>query len=186
MSNSAESASEDFLNVADVLDRMARLHDDVPLKADEAAVYLRVHPSSLERWRKNGTGPKYIQGGGRGAKGTNQKVSYRMGELRAWQRRHEVGSSMDAAIFRGQALVAKDDVFQKVPFWNSNGIIIGRVYDDAPERYIKNRELFEIEWLSSGEALSRDWLDSESHKKLAQACKRALKSELYNLDVQPD
>ena len=167
----------------DVLDRIARLHDDVTLTADEAALYLRVHRSSLERWRKNGSGPKYIQGGGLGAKGTNQRVTYRMGELRAWRSRHEVASSMEAAIFRGQALVSQEDVFQKVPFWNANRIIAGRIFDDTPESYIKNRELFEIEWLSSAEAISREWSVSESRKKLLGACKKVLKSELYNLDI---
>ena len=43
----------------------------------ETADLLRVQPSTLERWRREGTGPTYVRLGGR-------VVRYRQADLDAW------------------------------------------------------------------------------------------------------
>ena len=53
--------------------------------------------------RRDGTGPLYIQAGGKGAFGTNQKCLYEVSDLLAWQRKNKVASSMQAAVRKGQA-----------------------------------------------------------------------------------
>jgi len=44
----------------------------------EAAAYLRLRPNTLARWRCDGTGPRFIGGGGRG-----RRVTYRRADLDA-------------------------------------------------------------------------------------------------------
>ena len=45
----------------------------------EAAAYLRRSPTTLERWRRDGTGPRYMGGGGHG-----KTVHYRWSDLDRW------------------------------------------------------------------------------------------------------
>ncbi len=87
----------------DLLDRLHRLPDTCFLTTSEAAVFLRSSVTSLERMRRDGTGPLYIQAGGKGAFGTNQKCLYEVSDLLAWQRKNKVASSMQAAVRKGQA-----------------------------------------------------------------------------------
>jgi hypothetical protein len=86
----------------DLLDRLHRLPDTCFLTTTEAAVFLRSSVSSLERMRRDGSGPPYAQDGGKGARGTNQKCFYEKSDLLAWQRKNKVASSMQAAVRKGQ------------------------------------------------------------------------------------
>jgi hypothetical protein len=72
------------------------------LTSREAGAFLRVSQSTLERWRRDGSGPEYIQGGSKGARGTNQAVRYRKQALLDWEAAHTVKSSREAAIRKGQ------------------------------------------------------------------------------------
>lgn len=72
------------------------------LTPKEAGAYLRVSQSTLERWRRDGSGPEYIQGGGLGARGTNQAIRYRKQALLEWEAAHAVKSSHQAALRKGQ------------------------------------------------------------------------------------
>lgn len=87
----------------DLLDRLHRLPDTCFLTTSEAAAFLRSSVTTLERMRRDGTGPLYSQAGGKGAYGTNQKCLYEISELLAWQRKNKVASSMQAAVRKGQA-----------------------------------------------------------------------------------
>jgi hypothetical protein len=87
----------------DLLDRLHRLPDTCFLTTSEAAVFLRSSVSSLERMRRDGTGPLYTQDGGKGARGINQKCFYEKSDLLAWQRKNKVASSMQAAVRKGHA-----------------------------------------------------------------------------------
>lgn len=53
-------------------------------------------------WRRDGSGPEHIQGGGQGARGTNQAIRYRKQALLDWETVHTVRSSREAAIRKGQ------------------------------------------------------------------------------------
>ena len=55
----------------------------------EAAAKLRIHPSTLARWRLEGTGPKYVRLGGR--------LMYRESAIEQWITAHTVTPGEDAA-----------------------------------------------------------------------------------------
>jgi hypothetical protein len=63
------------LGVLAVLDALYRLPDEVALTTDEAAIFLRMSRSTLERLRRSDDGPVYTQGGAVGARGINRKRS---------------------------------------------------------------------------------------------------------------
>jgi len=86
-------------------DRIANLSDDVMLTTKEAALFLRVSVRSMERMRSAthaGKGPDYHQAAVPGMKGFNQSVRYRLGDLRAWLAENRQGSTLEAAIRKGQ------------------------------------------------------------------------------------
>jgi hypothetical protein len=87
----------------DLLERLHRLPDACLLTTSEAAAFLRSSVTALERMRRDGAGPVYVQAGAKGARGTNQKCLYEKADLLAWQRERKVASSMQAAIRKGQA-----------------------------------------------------------------------------------
>jgi hypothetical protein len=87
---------------ADLINFIEALAASAKLTPSEAAAYLRVSASTLERWRRDGAGPEYIQGGGQGARGTNQAIRYRKQALLDWESAHTVRSSREAAIRKGQ------------------------------------------------------------------------------------
>lgn len=57
----------------------------------EAAAYLRLSPRTLERFRVEGTGPKFLKAGG----GKRARVLYDPVELRAWLARYAYGSTSE-------------------------------------------------------------------------------------------
>jgi|APMI01.1.fsa_nt_gi hypothetical protein len=86
-------------------DRIAKLSDEVMLTTKEAALFLRVSVRSMERMRSAtyaGTGPDYHQAAMPGMRGLNQSVRYRLGDLRAWLAENRLGSTLEAAIRKGQ------------------------------------------------------------------------------------
>jgi hypothetical protein len=85
-----------------VLERLARLPDSTLLTSSEAAFLLRISLSTLERKRRDGSGPVYSQSGEIGAKGSNQKCVYIKADLDAYVQAGRVTSSMEAAVRKGQ------------------------------------------------------------------------------------
>lgn len=93
------------INDLEAADRISRMSDDVMLTPSEAATYLRVSHRTLERMRAsgfNGYGPVYHQAAVPGAVGVNQKIGYRLGDLRNWRNDNTVSSSIEAAVKKGQ------------------------------------------------------------------------------------
>jgi hypothetical protein len=87
---------------AELLHFIEALAPSAKLTSKEACAFLRVSQTTLERWRVNGSGPEYIQGGGMGARGTNQAIRYRKQALLDWEAAHTVKSSHQAAMRKGQ------------------------------------------------------------------------------------
>ena len=86
-------------------DRISRLSDDVLLTVnDEAAIFLRLSVSTLAKLRRqrSALGPPYVQRCPKGARGWNQVVRYRLGDLRAWRTANTVVSTHHAAKITGQ------------------------------------------------------------------------------------
>lgn len=87
---------------AELINFVESLMPSAKLTSKEAGAYLRVSQATLERWRRDGSGPEYIQSGGKGARGTNQAIRYRKQALLDWELAHTVKSSREAAIRKGQ------------------------------------------------------------------------------------
>lgn len=70
---------------------MSTSSSDELMVAKAAARYLRVSPRTLERWRVNGTGPRYRKLG----PGKRAKVVYLLSDLEAWLAKHAYSSTSE-------------------------------------------------------------------------------------------
>ncbi len=167
-----------------ILDALNRLPDSAALTPDEAAVMLRLSPSTLERMRRDDSGPAYVQGGGRGAKGTNQKCAYVKADLLGWQQENRVSNSMAAAMRRGQAYMPYVDPTPKRSFFDlvtkrafyidSNGLVAGALDDTEIDVFISRLGRWRIDWLNPIAAAGRVWSDRDGFKEYAEGVKVAL------------
>lgn len=145
----------------------------------EAAVFLRSSVSALESMRAKGTGPTYIQGGGRGAIGSNQKCLYEKADLLVWQRENKVTSTVEAAIRKGQLFISIEDLARVEAFWiDAHGQIVGMVEAAPVAIVIERLGLFDIEWLPVADAVARLWNDLANHRGLAALVSDILRREL--------
>jgi hypothetical protein len=179
MNLTSQTSSQELLAHLDVLARLHQLPDAVALTTSEAAVFLRSSVSALEAMRAKGTGPVYIQGGGRGSSGSNQKCLYEKTDLLAWQRANKVNSTVEAAVRKGQLFTALADIAAVEAFWiDAHGQIVGMV-EQAPTRLVIERlGLYDIEWLSVSDAAAKAWSDLESQRALVGAMSDILAREL--------
>ena len=152
----------------DVLERLARLPDDVALNTAEAAVFLRTSVTTLERYRRSGEGPVYSQGGGAGAKGTNQKCLYVKADLKAWVASNRVSSSLEAAVRRGQMYSTAADLAEPVAFWrNPKGQLAGMVEETSANLFFARLGLWGIEWISPRDAMADNWESALAQRAFA-------------------
>jgi len=166
----------------DILERLHRLPDAVALTTSEAAIFLRSSVSALESMRAKGTGPVYIQGGGRGASGSNQKCLYEKADLLAWQRANKVASTVEAAVRKGQLFATLADLACAEAFWiDHHGHVMGMVEMASVATVIERLGLYDIEWLLVSEAAARTWSDLADHRKLANAVTDILRREIAHV-----
>lgn len=176
--NSQTSLQEPLAHL-DVLARLHQLPDAVALTTSEAAIFLRSSVSALESMRAKGTGPVYIQGGGRGASGSNQKCLYEKADLLAWQRANKVASTVEAAVRKGQLFATLADLAYAEAFWiDHHGHVMGMVEMASVATVIERLGLYDIEWLPVSEAAARTWSDLAGHRKIANAASDILRREI--------
>lgn len=160
------------------LEILARLPNDVVLTSAEAAVFLRLSLSTLERMRRDGSGPIYVQGGKAGARGTNQKCLYKKQALIDWLQANEVASSMVAAVRKGQTFVALQDILVAVPVWRDpNGLVAGLVEKTPVDVCVERLGVWEIEWMPASEAACETWSSLGDHAGFADQIQQVLKRE---------
>lgn len=150
-----------------MLAALHRLPDSVLLTTDEAAIFFRLSRPTLERMRRDDTGPVYSQGGGKRSRGVNQNCFYQKEDLLSYQLSQRVPNTMAAAVRRGQAFLAYVDptprrsVYElttKRPFYLIGGGIIERCVDHVEIDTVVDRlGSWEIDWLSPIAACSRSW-----------------------------
>lgn len=166
----------------DILERLHRLPDAVALTTSEAAIFLRSSVSALESMRAKGTGPAYIQGGGRGASGSNQKCLYEKADLLAWMRSNKVTSTVEAAVRKGQLFATLADLARGEAFWiDHHGQVAGMVEATPVHTVIERLGLYDIEWLPLSDAAARTWSDLSDHRKTADAVSDILRRELNRI-----
>lgn len=163
----------------EVLARLHALPDAVALTTSEAAIFLRSSMSALESMRAKGTGPAYIQGGGRGAAGSNQKCLYEKADLLAWMRANKVSSTVEAAVRKGQLFSSIADLARLEAFWvDAYGQIVGMVEEAPVQTVVERLGQYEIEWLPVADAAARGWNALAVHRAFANAVSNALRHEL--------
>ena len=137
----------------EALELIARLPDDTPLTTAEAAVFLRVSKSTLDKMRRpdaTNEGPPYSQGGGLKSKGSNQKVLYFKGDLKTWLQTRKVANTFDAAIRKGQLTRNMDE---PMSFWTTpQGVVEGLVEDTDVDLFFERCGVWGIEWMLPEEA----------------------------------
>ena len=191
MQDSSNTNPSPKLIELEVLDALNRLPDSALLTTDESAALLRFSPSTMERMRRNATGPAYVQGGGKEARGTNQKCRYFKSDLIQWLKAHRVESSMDAAVRRGQAFVPFTDLAPKRshfdlatrrPFYaDKNGLIAGSVSDTEIDVFIRRLGSWAVVWLNPISAASQMWSDVRGHRQFALEVEHALHTALQKV-----
>lgn len=175
-----------------VLERLARLPDSALLTSSEAACLLRISLSTLERKRRDGSGPVYCQSGEIGAKGSNQKCVYIKADLDAFVKARRVGSSMEAAVRKGQmsgsagmhlAFTKLDDLREKRAFYMDARQKIDADIEFLPiDTFIARLGTWKIVWMNALEASAADWTWPSSRSAFAQAVKPVLQMTLAQVD----
>lgn len=175
-----------------VLEALHSLPDSVALTTDEAAIFLRKSVSTIERLRADPSGPKYMQGGKKGAKGVNQKCTYLKGDLIKYQESLKVSSSMGAAVRRVQAFMpfadptpkrSQYDLSTKKPFYLSEkDYIVGSIDDTTLEVILSRIGKYRIVWLNPVHAATQVWSAGSEHKLYADGVRRSLTYAMCLLD----
>jgi hypothetical protein len=178
------SPQQELLHRLDVLARLHCLPDSAALTTSEAAVFLRSSVSALEAMRAKGTGPTYIQGGGKGAAGSNQKCLYEKADLLAWQRANKVRSTVEAAVRKGQLFVSIQDLARLEPFWvDKRSQVVGMIEAEAVAIVLTRLGFYDIEWLPVADALARSWNDIGSHRAIGAQASNLLRQQLHRIEA---
>lgn len=185
-------AKNTLLSDLQILVGLHLLPDAAALTTDEAAIFLRLSRSSMERMRRVSAGPDYVQGGGKGAKGVNQKCSYIKSDLIIYQNSNKVANSMAAAVRRGQAYMpyadptpkrSLYDLITKRPFYrDEKGSLAGCVDETPVDTVIARLGAWEFEWLSPIHAASKVWSEQTEHVYFAKGIKVALDLAMKRID----
>jgi len=142
---------------------LSGLPGDVAVTTEEAAVLLRVSPSTLAKMRMPNhpvKGPPYIQAGEKGTTGANQKVTYLIDDLKAWQRANRVTDTQAAAVRKGQLFATLLDLAEERPYWvNEKGLLAGLVMDTSEDVFIARilSPGWSVDWLNATDASLRPW-----------------------------
>lgn len=157
-----------MMKVVDVLDAIHALHPATLLTTSEAAIFLRTSVTKMERLRKDGDGPPYIQGGGLNAKGSNQTCLYEKADLLAWLKGNKVSSSLEAAVRKGQTFATIFDLAEHQAFYlGKDGSVESMVEENVLGTVVERIGNWQIIWLTPVEAASRRWSDLSRHQEFA-------------------
>lgn len=157
-----------LMDIDDALIRLGALPDSATLTGSEAAIFLRISNTQIDRLRVSGQGPAYMQGGSYGAKGTNQACTYHKRDLVVWQQSNKVTSAMQAAIKKGQTFatlfeLAQPEAFYVDPIGNIEGMCERAHVATVVERLGR----WDIAWMTPVEAASRPWSSLAAHQDFA-------------------
>lgn len=171
-----------MMKVVDVLDAISALRPDTLLTTSEAAVFLRTSVTKMERLRKDGDGPPYIQGGGLKAKGSNQTCLYEKADLLAWIKGNKVSSSLEAAIRKGQTFASIFDLAELHAFYlDKSGNIESMVDENMLGTVVERIGQWNMVWLTAIDAASSRWDDLSRHQEFAARAKSVLSDALQSI-----
>ena len=176
-----------WIKVVDALQAIQALAPSTMLTTSEAAIFLRISVTKLERWRKSGEGPTYSQSGGANAIGTNQMCLYEKADLLAWLKGNKVSSSLEAAIRKGQAFATIFDLAEHEAFYlDKNGNVESMVEENLLGTVVERIGQWDILWMTPVEAASRRWTDLASHQAFAESVQSVLTKSLRSVQTGVD
>jgi len=165
-----------LMDIPDAIERLHRLPPNATLTSAEAALFLAITVKTLERRRAAGGGPRYIQGGAPGARGTNQACFYHVKDLLEWQESQKVGSSLEAAARKGQTFATIEGLAEERAFYiNAWGEIEAYCETVPLETVIERLGVWEIKFLSATDAASSRWSTLAAHQAFAEHVQDAIK-----------
>lgn len=151
-----------------MLIRLNSLPDSATLTSSEAALFLRISITSLDRLRKTPDGPRFMQGGSYGAKTTNQACTYHKHDLIAWQNGNKFSSMLEASIKKGQTFTNIFEIGQQEAFYTDpHGNIEAMCERTEVKTVIERLGQWNIVWMTPVEAASHEWSNLSAHKAFA-------------------
>lgn len=161
------------IEILDIMDRISRLPDDATVSNDMASTYLGISNSSLSIMRQRGEGPSYIQYPSSGSKARNQKVLYKMGDVREWMNSKKVSSTMEAAEIRGMAFSSIQNMHNPEPFFILDGLILNHATDLSQQEFIEHlSDGADIRTMPIHDALQYKWKNPELLSKHIEHVKK--------------
>lgn len=171
-----------LMSALEAWQRIDALPDGFPLNTDEAALFLRCSISKMERMRRDGSGPVYIQAGGSNAKGTNQSVTYLKKSLQDWLKGNTVSSSMEAAIRKGQTFATIFDLAEAMPFYvDAIGAVESPAEENTIDVVVERLGSWDLVWLTPVEAAARRWTSLNAHRNFAGHVQRVLSNMQHGI-----
>ena len=174
-----------------VLERLARLPASALLTSSEAALLLRISLSTLERKRRDGSGPVYCQSGEIGAKGSNQKCVYIKADLDAFVKASRVGSSMEAAVRKGQmeGSPSQRSIFNRLEDLNikrafyvtASQKVDADIEYASMDTFIARLGKWKIVWMNALEASAASWVWPSQRSAFVQRVKPILQRTLSDV-----
>lgn len=172
-----------LMEIDDALIRLHYLPNEVTLTSSEAALFLRLSITTLERMRGTANGPRYIQGGSYGAKGTNQSCTYHKHDLIDWQNGNKVSDSMAAAVKKGQMFATIFDLAEHEAFYlDADGNVESMVEENLLGTVVDRIGNWDILWMTPIEAASRRWSGLTAHNEFAGNVQRVLANAQQSIE----
>lgn len=150
------------LEEAKVRSQIAALHNDTELTPGLAAIFTGRSERNLRELRGTKSGPAYTQPE-TDSTARNQKITYRLGDLKDWLASQRTTSTIHAAQRRGTMFATLHSLGVEEPFWitESKGVdaILGHVLATPLTPELLSGEAAHIEWFDWPEAMRRAWLN---------------------------
>lgn len=160
-----------MLRKVDVLQVLHALPDSAFLSTSEAAIFLDMSISQMERMRVSGNGPRYLQTPPmEGRTGTNMAVRYRKLDMLQWVEQHTESSSIKHAKLHGRTFATLSDLVEEFAFYvDASGAVESMVEGNTVGTIIDRLGEWDIVWMTAAEACGRAWSDAAAHMTLAEA-----------------
>ncbi len=189
---------------ARIRNEIAGMNDDTTLPEELAAIYLCVSMTEMSELRKPSKRPKAVAGGKdtaqtkqpprlkmiksirEGAVGQNQKVMFKLVDLRDYQKSITVESSFEAAVKSGMYgfMTIHAPFFAQQEKRSDRGrtVLVGKAWDKTePEWAARFKELYDGKlravWLTPAEAATSRWSSTSAHKAFAKPWLALLKDQ---------
>lgn len=150
------------LEEAKVRSQIAALHNDTELTPGLAAVFTGRSERNLRELRGTKSGPAYTQPE-TDSTARNQKITYRLGDLKDWLASQRTTSTIHAAQRRGTMFATLQGLGVEEPFWitETKGVdaILGHVLATPLTPELISGQEAHIEWFDWPEAMRRAWIN---------------------------